>query len=317
MAPPRKGNGMAGELDTGNSAREQLTERLWQEVTRHTALLGLDENGLGRVRGLLDTVAGRRQPVLGQRQGHRDGWFMPDLDSSPWMSARQFGNLAEELEACYPEIRSEVERELARGAFRPYAMPRGEVENGHSPALRVDERGPASRFDELRLWDTGSPTSELLALPALAKAMQHTLAKIKLLNQFAVLCLPENSRLPSHVDWGNWLVTIQMGIIVPEGCGIRVGGEERSWHEGRCLAFDNSYEHEVWNGGSASRLVLAIHLAHPDLTPTEAQALALLQHRYRYLSIAVGMRRWASTSHMPDAGALGCPLRTWGERASM
>src|SRR5262245_38765566 len=61
---------MTIEMGTTNSARVQLTERLWQEVARRTALLGLDEKGLGRVRGLLDTVAGRRQPELGHRQGH-------------------------------------------------------------------------------------------------------------------------------------------------------------------------------------------------------------------------------------------------------
>ena len=34
-------------------------------------------------------------------------------------------------------------------------------------------------------------------------------------------------------------------LQVPPGCRIRVGREWRSWHPGRCLVFDDSYEHEV------------------------------------------------------------------------
>ena len=36
-----------------------------------------------------------------------------------------------------------------------------------------------------------------------------------------------------------------MGLIIPEGCKIRAGDEVRQWEAGRCIVFDDSFEHEV------------------------------------------------------------------------
>ena len=39
----------------------------------------------------------------------------------------------------------------------------------------------------------------------------------------------------------------------------------REWAEGRCLIFDDSFEHEVWHEGDSDRVVLICDLWHPDL----------------------------------------------------
>ncbi len=58
------------------------------------------------------------------------------------------------------------------------------------------------------------------------------------------------------------------------------GGESRSWVEGRCIAFDNSYPHEAWNDHATdTRIVLAVHVPHPDLSMAEREALAMLAER--------------------------------------
>lgn len=36
-----------------------------------------------------------------------------------------------------------------------------------------------------------------------------------------------------------------MGFIVPDGCSIRAGTEWREWQVGKCIVFDDSFEHEV------------------------------------------------------------------------
>lgn len=61
---------------------------------------------------------------------------------------------------------------------------------------------------------------------------------------------------------------------MPEGAAIRVGGETRRWREGRALLFEDSFEHEAWNGGETTRVILIADLWHPDLTPAETRALA-------------------------------------------
>lgn len=75
-------------------------------------------------------------------------------------------------------------------------------------------------------------------------------------------CGPLNTRLRCH-----------LGVVVRQGCEIRVGTETRSWQEGKCLVFDDSFEHEVWNLSSQARTVLVVDFWHPDLTASETWAL--------------------------------------------
>jgi aspartate beta-hydroxylase len=75
--------------------------------------------------------------------------------------------------------------------------------------------------------------------------------------------------------------------VVPAGCGIRVGSTTRSWEEGRCIVFDDSFEHEVWNESDRHRYVLILDFWHPGLTPTEVWALT----RVERLSLRMSRRR--------------------------
>ena len=76
------------------------------------------------------------------------------------------------------------------------------------------------------------------------------------------------------------MASCHLGVIVPPGCGLRFGDETRKWTEGRCLTFDNSYPHEAWNDHPTdTRVVLAVHAPHPDLSEPEREALAWLAAR--------------------------------------
>ncbi len=55
-----------------------------------------------------------------------------------------------------------------------------------------------------------------------------------------------------------------------------VGGESRAWREGEAVAFDDTYEHEAWNRGSRTRVVLIIDVWNPHLTAAERDAVAAL-----------------------------------------
>jgi hypothetical protein len=67
-----------------------------------------------------------------------------------------------------------------------------------------------------------------------------------------------------------------LGIKVPAGCTLTVAGEERTWVEGKCLAFNNSFRHHAKNTGTEVRAILSIHALHPALTPVERSAIASL-----------------------------------------
>ncbi|MGE3172384.1 MAG: aspartyl/asparaginyl beta-hydroxylase domain-containing protein [Planctomycetota bacterium] len=48
-------------------------------------------------------------------------------------------------------------------------------------------------------------------------------------------------------------------LVVPTGdLGLRAGGETRVWQPGRCLIFDDTFEHDAWNRGDGDRVVLLV-----------------------------------------------------------
>jgi aspartyl/asparaginyl beta-hydroxylase (cupin superfamily) len=85
--------------------------------------------------------------------------------------------------------------------------------------------------------------------------------------------LRPRSRIPPHTGVTNCRTIIHLPLIVPEGCGLRVGGETRSWQVGEALAFDDTIEHEAWNDSDQLRAVLILDVWNPYLTPTECRLL--------------------------------------------
>jgi hypothetical protein len=90
---------------------------------------------------------------------------------------------------------------------------------------------------------------------------------------FVLSAMGPGAHLKPHCSVDNLRLRLHLGIAIPEGCSIRVGTETRAWQEGRCLAFEDSFEHEVWNRSRARRIVLIVDLWHPDLTEVEVRAL--------------------------------------------
>ena len=62
-------------------------------------------------------------------------------------------------------------------------------------------------------------------------------------------------------------------LIVPAGCGFRVGASTREWRIGEAFAFDDTIEHEAWNESDELRVVLIIDLWQPSLRPQERIAI--------------------------------------------
>ncbi|HVH45837.1 MAG TPA: aspartyl/asparaginyl beta-hydroxylase domain-containing protein [Labilithrix sp.] len=266
-----------------------VADRMWSELRER-----LPEAGLSRIRGLLDVLARRVEPRLQEKQGTQGRWYMPDLPSSAWLSRASFERLASTLEALHPDLRRELLAAESEGAFRPYGYTFDE------PDVRQDWV-PAG-WDELRLWQDFKPTEAVLRMPVAARALRAVVETSSLVNHVAFLAMKPGTHLPPHHDRTNWYVSVHMGIVVPPGCGLRVGDDERGWEEGKCIAFDNSFLHEAWNKGDARRLVLAVYLAHPLTTAVEREALRRLQLRYQSLA-ALGHEAtiaWARSGHRPD-----------------
>ena len=81
--------------------------------------------------------------------------------------------------------------------------------------------------------------------------------------------LGPRSKIKPHCAPTNLRLTAHLGLKVPPGCGITVGGSERVWVESSCLVFDDSFLHSVRNDSDEDRVVLLVRFPHPDLADVE------------------------------------------------
>jgi aspartyl/asparaginyl beta-hydroxylase (cupin superfamily) len=88
--------------------------------------------------------------------------------------------------------------------------------------------------------------------------------------------LAPGTRIPAHSGVANFRLVGHLPLIVPPGCGFRVGPETRQWDAGKLLVFDDTIEHEAWNGGDRDRVVLIFDVWHPDLEAEERRAISTL-----------------------------------------
>jgi aspartyl/asparaginyl beta-hydroxylase (cupin superfamily) len=88
--------------------------------------------------------------------------------------------------------------------------------------------------------------------------------------------LAPHTTIPPHVGVNNTRLLCHLGLMVPEGCWFRVGGETRPWREGEAFIFDDTVEHEAANPSDQLRVVMIFDIWHPDLAPAEQAAVAAL-----------------------------------------
>lgn len=80
--------------------------------------------------------------------------------------------------------------------------------------------------------------------------------------------LAPGAHIRPHVGYTDAVLRCHLGLVVPpDGCALRVAGEERAWEEGRCLVFDDTAVHEAWNRSSLPRVVLLADFLRPGADP--------------------------------------------------
>ena len=104
------------------------------------------------------------------------------------------------------------------------------------------------------------------------------------------------THIAAHRGPTNLRVRCHLGLKVPAGdCAIRVGDETRRWQEGKCLVFDDYFDHEAWNRTGDDRVVLIVDVWHPGLSTIEVSLLQGL-HRYAHLHARKLNRYWSANA---------------------
>lgn len=259
----------------------------WRHLRRGAVAQGYRVEELQRFRSYLTTHWNYKKPVY-QHPLQRPRYFFPELSAKPVHAAADFPWTAR-LEEAYPIIKEEML--AARDKARRHQQ--NLVDQGSWNVLYFYSSG--RRVDEGH--ELCPRTSAILeSIPGIGKAGQVYFSIHSAGTHVTPHCGTTNTRLRCH-----------LGLVVPEGCRIRVGSEICQWQEGKCLVFDDSFEHEVWHDGDRDRVVLILDVWHTDLSPAETWAvyelskLSLLSNR-RYWRRAGGKARGLFSSWVRRTG---------------
>jgi len=88
--------------------------------------------------------------------------------------------------------------------------------------------------------------------------------------------LDPHTRIPPHTGSSNVRTTVHLPLVVPPGCGFRVGAQSRPFEPGKAWAFDDTIEHEAWNDSDRPRAILILDTWNPLLTEAERAAARII-----------------------------------------
>ncbi|GIH03452.1 hypothetical protein Rhe02_15190 [Rhizocola hellebori] len=157
------------------------------------------------------------------------------------------------LENSYSAIRSEIDALLAddRPGFAPVDEP-------------LLGKG---KWDQVVLYEAGRRQERACELFPVTASVIEQIPEATTLGPGVVTLswLEPGSHIVPHCGRTNAQMRVHLGLRVPGGASIRVGDQTLTWEEGRCIVFDDSYEHEVWHRGDQPRLVLLLDVLNPCL----------------------------------------------------
>jgi aspartate beta-hydroxylase len=261
---------LARELGRAQAMIDRYAAEFEDHLRRSLADAGVSEAASPRFAQSLDILVGRKRIYL-QEPRH---YFFPELPQIQFFDRRGFPWL-EALEARTAEIRQEARALLSMaGAFAPY------VERAADRPVE-DARGMVENPDWSAhfLWKHGEVVAENAArcpqtMAALAEVPMAHIAGRTPSAMFSLLS--PRTRIPPHTGFVNTRLICHLPLIVPPGCGLRVGNEPREVVEGRAWVFDDTIEHEAWNDSDADRVILLFDVWRPELSEEERALVATL-----------------------------------------
>ncbi|WP_312799248.1 aspartyl/asparaginyl beta-hydroxylase domain-containing protein [Pseudomonas sp.] len=117
------------------------------------------------------------------------------------------------------------------------------------------------------LWGYGYKIEEnCLRCPKTTEA----LSVVPGLNSAFFSILTPGAHIPRHTGVTKRIMTCHLGLLTPtprENCRIQVEDKMVYWDDGKCIVFDDTYPHEVWNETDQTRVVLLIQFKRPLRLP--------------------------------------------------
>ncbi|TWB35758.1 tetratricopeptide repeat protein [Nitrospirillum pindoramense] len=224
-----------------------------------------------RMARFVDMALGRAKPYHQQPAQ----FFYPGLPAAiEFFDRAEFPWLAE-LEAGTDAVRAELSAVLRDeddpSQFVPYiAYPDG------LPLDQWAELNHSPRWSAFHFMHYGRPHAENRARCPRTAALLDAMPQPQVPGKspaamFSVL--KPRTRIPAHTGVSNTRLVVHLPLVVPSGCGFRVGNETRAWKVGEAWVFDDTIEHEAWNDSDQTRVILLFDIWHPCLSAAEREMI--------------------------------------------
>jgi aspartate beta-hydroxylase len=225
---------------------------------------------LKRFRDSLDIIVGRKKRYDSRSESYHFPSLAPieffERADFPWLDA---------MEAATDDIRDEFLAVLAtEEGFTPYISYPKDL-----PSNQFAELNNSPRWSAFHLYKMGRRVDDNAAkCPHTMSALEHAPQPDQPGRTPAAMfsLLTPKTRIPPHNGVTNVRLVTHLPLIIPEGCGFRVGNDTRRWVRGRAWVFDDTIEHEAWNDSDKLRVVLIFDIWHPHLTPPERAMITAL-----------------------------------------
>jgi len=258
------------DLRRAEAALAQFKARYTERLEASLAAQGLGPNNRSaRFQQSLDIAAGRKQVYFQEPTGY----FFPELPQIQFYEREVFA-WAGAIEAATDAIRQEILAYRTKGdtGFRPYIQ-------GGVNEPRIDENPLLDNVDwsTLFLCENGAIAEDVVArCPRTWAAVQAApLPRVDGAGPTVMFSLLRpGARINPHTGVFNARLTCHLPLIVPPNCHFRVGNETRQWEVGKLMVFDDTIEHEAWNGSGEDRIVLIFDIWRPELSERERREIA-------------------------------------------
>jgi aspartate beta-hydroxylase len=194
---------------------------------------------------------------------------LPDIEfyereEFPWLP---------DFEAATADIQSELGRILVEdeAGFAPYIQ-----YDDHLPLDQWRELNKSPRWSAFHFYEKGREIAERCARAPATMAAVRRLPQpfVDLRSPTAMFSvLQPKTRIPPHTGIANFRLVVHLPLVLPAGCGFRVGGETREWRMGEAWVFDDTIEHEAWNDSAEVRIIFICDVWSPRLSPEEREAI--------------------------------------------
>jgi aspartate beta-hydroxylase len=261
---------LRAELQRIKSACERFARDYETHVVEAIGRTGLAGPANARFGHALDLLLGKRE-IYQQQPKY---FYFPELPQVQFYDRRQFPWVAA-LERRTPEIRAELQALLAAGGgVEPYVQPHSDRPASNHHGLTNNPDWSAAyliRSGSLEAQNATRCPKTLAALRELPLCRMDGLTPSVLFS-----LLRPGAHIPPHSGYTNVRLICHLPLIVPGNCSLRVGNETRSWREGELMIFDDSIEHEAWNGSGELRAILLFDVWRPEITADERTLVSAL-----------------------------------------